>query len=647
MDTRAKGRIWAILLSLTMVFTMMPMMAAPAYADDEIPECTVTLDPGIIGGDPVIVKSTDEGMLAPSGENPNNGQFEWDEVNSIMYYRYPQIPSSFAVPDNIQFAGWTSTKWSDVENPGYYISFENATDNHATLTAQWNVAFITFDPGEGSGTTDRELVAKDEPYTVPECGFTAPDGKVFKGWNTAAEGTSGNSGTWYYPGNILTPSQDVTLYARWRDLELSIFPYDKTNEISNNWCGAVIVDDEDEQISNTWWNSVYTLPFSKGSECTAAVAPDNGYRFCGWYKGEYISTAGDELDARPDMDQLITTDRSYKFTVDSDLVFCPVFEEDDLINRVSIVNISTDPNLTGAFAFAGEVDPNEISPTGKQLSDYIELTESWISTDGQDVLSSEDATCIPVTGKTYKYAATITAKGDNVFDTENGFLFFCNGTEYDYADLNVTFSNDKKTATISGFIPDQTAKTVDLKDAEISGLAAKTYNGKAQTQDPVVKMDVNGTQVILENGIDYDVSYSNNVNAGTATVTITGKGDYTGTASATFKINKANNPLAMKPKTAKVKYKKLKKKAQPLAVSKVITFTKNAKDKKNYTLSYAKKGKKSFKKYFAINKTTGKVTVKKGLKKGTYKVQVKVKALGNANYNASAWKTVTFKVVVK
>ena len=40
-----------------------------------------------------------------------------------------------------------------------------------------------------------------------------------------------------------------------------------------------------------------------------------------------------------------------------------------------------------------------------------------------------------------------------------------------------------------------------------------------------------------------------------------------------------------------------------------------------------------------------KVTVKKGLKKGTYKV--KVMAKGSANYKASAWKTVTFKIRVR
>ena len=37
-------------------------------------------------------------------------------------------------------------------------------------------------------------------------------------------------------------------------------------------------------------------------------------------------------------------------------------------------------------------------------------------------------------------------------------------------------------------------------------------------------------------GTDYTVGYANNINAGTATVTITGIGDYTGTKAATFRI---------------------------------------------------------------------------------------------------------------
>jgi hypothetical protein len=43
---------------------------------------------------------------------------------------------------------------------------------------------------------------------------------------------------------------------------------------------------------------------------------------------------------------------------------------------------------------------------------------------------------------------------------------------------------------------------------------------------------------------DYTVAYSDNVNAGTAKVTITGKGGYTGSKEKNFTINKANiNPV--------------------------------------------------------------------------------------------------------
>ena len=147
---------------------------------------------------------------------------------------------------------------------------------------------------------------------------------------------------------------------------------------------------------------------------------------------------------------------------------------------------------------------------------------------------------------------------------------------------------------------------------------------------------------------NYTVTYTENVNAGTATAKVILIGDYyEGSKELTFTITKAPNPLTLKPKTGTVKYSKLKKKAQTLAVTKVISFTKDAKDKKIYALSSAMKGKKSFKKYFRISKTTGKVTVRKGLKKGTYKVKVTVQAKGNGNYIASARKTVTFKVRVR
>ena len=144
-------------------------------------------------------------------------------------------------------------------------------------------------------------------------------------------------------------------------------------------------------------------------------------------------------------------------------------------------------------------------------------------------------------------------------------------------------------------------------------------------------------------------------------VTITGVGDCYGKTSATYSINKAANTMKVRGKTASVKYKKLKKKTQTLGRTRALTVTspqgKLTYKKVSVTYTKAKSvkmSKKAFKKYkkqvakkITVNAKTGKVTIKKKLKKGTYSVKVKVKAAGDANYNPSAWKTVTFKIKVK
>ena len=173
---------------------------------------------------------------------------------------------------------------------------------------------------------------------------------------------------------------------------------------------------------------------------------------------------------------------------------------------------------------------------------------------------------------------------------------------------------------------------VDISGYAVTMKSSYPYTGKAIK--PAVK--ISGL-----NESCYTVSYSNNTKIGTAKVIIKAKGDrYKGTITKTFKITKGINTLAVKGKTATVKYKKLKKKAQKLKVAKVIRITNKGQGK----LTYAKV---SGNKKITINKKTGKVTIKKKLKKGTYKVNVKVKAAGDKNYKASAWKTVTFKLKVR
>ena len=72
----------------------------------------------------------------------------------------------------------------------------------------------------------------------------------------------------------------------------------------------------------------------------------------------------------------------------------------------------------------------------------------------------------------------------------------------------------------------------DISEAEIIISGDFTYNGREICPDAEVWH--NGT--LLEKGTDYNISYSDNINAGTATVTVSGTRNYTGTAVQTFEI---------------------------------------------------------------------------------------------------------------
>lgn len=79
------------------------------------------------------------------------------------------------------------------------------------------------------------------------------------------------------------------------------------------------------------------------------------------------------------------------------------------------------------------------------------------------------------------------------------------------------------------------AKTaVPIVATSISHSTSFTYTGKEIK--PIVSIKYNGKT--LKNGNDYILSYSNNINTGKGNITIKGKGDYTGTVTRTFSINR-------------------------------------------------------------------------------------------------------------
>ena len=143
------------------------------------------------------------------------------------------------------------------------------------------------------------------------------------------------------------------------------------------------------------------------------------------------------------------------------------------------------------------------------------------------------------TDKTYTGSPCV--QGVSVKDSEAKLTF---------DDISVTYENNINVGTATIIYTGKNNYTGEIRknfkiteasitDDMIANIPSVTYNTRAHTPDVTVTFE--GSP--LEAGKDYDVAYTNNINAGTATVTVTGKGNFTGTASKTFTINKAGLTL--------------------------------------------------------------------------------------------------------
>ena len=91
-------------------------------------------------------------------------------------------------------------------------------------------------------------------------------------------------------------------------------------------------------------------------------------------------------------------------------------------------------------------------------------------------------------------------------------------------------------------------RNLNSENITVADIPARTYTGSAIC--PVPSVNYKGTE--LKAGTDYTVTCPYNVNPGTGSITITGKGDYAGSISKTFEILKA--PLTVTAKNASIFY---------------------------------------------------------------------------------------------
>jgi hypothetical protein len=207
------------------------------------------------------------------------------------------------------------------------------------------------------------------------------------------------------------------------------------------------------------------------------------------------------------------------------------------------------------------------------------------------------------TGKAVKTALTVKIGSTTLKENTDYTAAYTNNINLGTATVTLTGKDNyrgTKTATFK--------ITAPIPGASIAKIADVTYTGKAVT--PAVKVTVNGKTLVKDT--DYTVVYSKNTAIGTASVTVSGKGNYTGTNQATFKI--------VKPVVAKVTGHKLKAAKKSFTTS----WTKH-KTATGYEVQYTtdKKFKKSIKKINVKKVGTVKYKVKKLKAKKTYYVKVR------------------------
>lgn len=166
---------------------------------------------------------------------------------------------------------------------------------------------------------------------------------------------------------------------------------------------------------------------------------------------------------------------------------------------------------------------NEVVVTITEHSDNVEYDGTEKTVSGYDFEASNDL----YKDTDFSFVGNATVKGTNVgiYDMEL--------KPGDFTNNNQNFS--KVTFVIVDGQLSITSKSIKSKDMTVEKPADVPYNGKVQQQKPVVK---DGEKTLVE-GTDYTLSYSDDAtNVGTVTVTVNGKGNYSGSVDVTYQITK-------------------------------------------------------------------------------------------------------------
>ncbi|MCI8975168.1 MAG: hypothetical protein HFH79_16540, partial [Lachnospiraceae bacterium] len=142
-------------------------------------------------------------------------------------------------------------------------------------------------------------------------------------------------------------------------------------------------------------------------------------------------------------------------------------------------------------------------------------------------------------GKPVEPPVTVKYKGRDVSVADNFDIAYANNVNAGTASVTLTAKRDNEdyygSRTVSFKI-----KGIEIKKARIDNFVSSVdYAGKPlEQQDVKLVLKTDGQELVKDK--DYRISYSNNLNVGKATMTITGLGQFSGTVKKNFSIKKVN-----------------------------------------------------------------------------------------------------------
>ena len=273
------------------------------------------------------------------------------------------------------------------------------------------------------------------------------------------------------------------------------------------------------------------------------ATPAEGYHFASWTKGGAV----------------VSTDNPCRFdadSADSDAVYVANFEPNSATYTISA---AADPVVGGTVSGGGTFTYGQKATLTAEASEGY-VFDCWTE-DGSGVNGAGAEYTFPVTANRTLVAnfrqvsirdivdqvytgSAIEPKGLHVellgVDGTPANVVLVENEDYTLSyENNVNVGKGTVIVTFIDKFTGRATKTFDIKQASLEGAtvaaADQVYDGTAQKPVPTVTW--NGKEVAQD---DYTATYANNVRAGTATVTVTGKHNFTeaSKASGTFKIAK-------------------------------------------------------------------------------------------------------------